>query len=239
MHVAKECLLFLFQLRLCLASCESPLHHTSPIPPPSQQSGSLNTAVQEGPSGSLIRLWSVHSRGRGWWDQMAEWATATKRKALRVRQQWESPERSDAAFKVADLFGWLYLTAGNLQQNGWYVTFKCIHGATVRGCPVGSGIKCGSSWSGLPSHWCLSEFFTYRRLLVEGGSLNLKFGLELFETIPRCYIGHIAPSICDLSLGSCCLRNAPRSPQSTNGTVVELCLWWKRCGDVCLFAVVW
>lgn len=85
--------------------------------PPPQQSGSLMTAVQDRPaclpSGSLVRVWSVDSRGRDRWDQV-------NRERERWRQrgrlwEWdrrENPERSrQTALTAADLFDWLYLMA--------------------------------------------------------------------------------------------------------------------------------
>lgn len=113
--------LFLIQLHLCLASFDfslHPFHPTSPIPPPSQQSlrrsdysASGSAGVFE-PSGSLVRLWSVHSRGRDWWDQVTEREVETKRKTgseTKVRKRWTM--KTNTALKAADLFDWLYLMA--------------------------------------------------------------------------------------------------------------------------------
>lgn len=121
-YLVKDCLLCLIltQLHLCLASFDfplHPLHHTSPIPPPPCSSQAVwlqrfrigrRVWAQRFPCLAVIcALQRQRLMGSG------NRETETKRKTLRVRQRWESPERSrQTALKVADLFDWFYLKAG-------------------------------------------------------------------------------------------------------------------------------
>lgn len=69
-----------------------PLTYSSPL----QQSGSLTTEAGSAnvfePSGSLVRLWSVHSRGRDGRDQVTEADRDKGEDSEEERERWESPD---------------------------------------------------------------------------------------------------------------------------------------------------
>lgn len=114
----------------------------------SDYSGSGSAGVFE-PSGSLVWLWSVHSRGRDWWDQVTE-RDGDKEEDSESETEVGKPWTIKTNSLKGCWFIWLVLSYGrNLQQNGWCVTFKCLYRAAVGSCSVGSEIKCGNSWSGL------------------------------------------------------------------------------------------